>query len=186
MARTVQHCTPTNDTGLTHMGAGPPRRARARAAAAPRPSSPPPAAPRVRLHFRFRHRGTEYVNAYGMKWMSGGAELRCDRALAAPPPRAPAPRPPPVAEWRHVSLSANSDTWRAKPLRTIAVGTPASVSSCGCGAVAGFTVSRACWPVPASGDFGRGHPRRGRGQQRGSSAVWPYSATEVEPRVAQG
>jgi hypothetical protein len=54
------------------------------------------------------------------------------------------------------------------------------------GVAAGFTVSRACWPVPASGNFRRGHPRRGRGQQRGSSAVWPYSATGAEPMAVQG
>ena len=38
---------------------------------------------RARLHCCFRKRGAEHVSEYGMKWMSGGAERQCDRALAA-------------------------------------------------------------------------------------------------------
>ena len=48
---------------------------------------------RVRSHCRFRKRGPEYVSEYGMKWMSGGAERQCDRALGGGPPRWRTPPP---------------------------------------------------------------------------------------------
>ena len=41
-------------------------------------------APRVRSHCRLRHRGTKYVRESGTKWMGGGAERQCNRALRAP------------------------------------------------------------------------------------------------------
>jgi hypothetical protein len=41
-------------------------------------------APRVRSHRRVRKSGTEHVSGSGMRWVSRGAERRCDRALCAP------------------------------------------------------------------------------------------------------
>ena len=44
-------------------------------------------APRVRSHYRLINRGAEYMYASesGMKWTSGSAKWRGDRALEAPP-----------------------------------------------------------------------------------------------------
>jgi hypothetical protein len=44
----------------------------------------PRRAPRVRSHCRFRNSGTEYVSDSGVKWMRGGTQRQCDRALRAP------------------------------------------------------------------------------------------------------
>jgi hypothetical protein len=49
-----------------------------------RPQAAAASAPRVRSHCRFRNRGTDYLSTSCMKWMSGNAKRRCDRALSAP------------------------------------------------------------------------------------------------------